>query len=129
MTSPPPVTATFDEGRYFDLWMLVHFASGVTGGFSNVYWELPVPILLALSLFLMLLWEGGELALRIRESWSNRIIDIVIGLAGVALAERASRSLLPSQEVLAFWACLGVALGGLALGVRAYNRRRSAAGA
>ena len=124
MTSPPPVTTTFAEGRYFDLWMLVHFASGVAGGFSNVYFELSPRYLFALAFLLMLAWEGGEYLIGLRESWANRIIDVIVGMAGVFLAERAARAMLPSREVMAFFASLAVALVGLALGVRAYRARR-----
>lgn len=129
MPATPPVSRSFAEGRYFDLWMLVHLTSGVAGGFSNVFWELPVPLVYGLSLFLMLVWEAGEYLSRIREEWSNRIIDIVVGMAGVAIAERASRLMLPSQELAAFVVTLGLSLGGMALGVRAYRRRRAADGA
>jgi hypothetical protein len=127
MTTPPAVTTSFDEGRYFDLWMFVHFISGVAGGFSNVFWELPTAMMYALAVFLMLLWETGEFLARIRESWSNRVIDLVVGIAGVILAERLSRVMLPSREIVAFVACTALALGGLALGVRAYRRRAATA--
>lgn len=127
MTSPPAVTTNFDEGRYFDLWMLVHFVSGVAGGFSNVFWELPTPMMYALAVFLMVLWETGEFLARIRESWSNRGIDLVVGLAGVVLAERLSRMMLPSWEIVAFVLCTALALVGMALGVRAYRRRTATA--
>jgi hypothetical protein len=126
MTSTPPVTTSFAEGRYFDLWMLVHFASGIAGGFSNVYWELPGPWVYLLALFLMLLWEAGEYVSRIRESWSNRIIDIVVGMLGVTLAERSATVLLPSHEVIAFVVSLAISLAGLGLGVRAFKRRKRA---
>ena len=126
MTSTPPVTTSFAEGRYFDLWMLVHFASGAAGGYSNVYWELPGPWVYLLALFLMLLWEAGEYVSKIHESWPNRIIDVVVGMVGVTLAERSATVLLPSQEVIAFVVSLAVALVGLGLGVRAFKRRQRA---
>jgi hypothetical protein len=120
----PPATSSFAEGRYFDLWMLVHFASGAAGGYSNVFWELPVALVYGLGLFLMIVWEIGEYLARIRESWPNRIIDIVVGLLGVALAVGTAPYLLPSHETLAFAISLGSGLVGLGYGVRARNRRR-----
>jgi hypothetical protein len=129
MTSPPPVTTSFAEGRYFDLWMLVHFASGAAGGYSNVFFELPDRILVALGLFLMILWEVAEHVAKVRESWINRILDIVVGMLGVALAVGTAPFLLPSREVLAFAIMLGAGLVGLGYGVRARNRRRRAAAA
>lgn len=127
MPSTPAVTASFDEGRFFDLWMLVHFLSGVAGGFSNVFWELPTPVMYGLAVFLMVLWEAGEYLGRIRESWTNRVVDLIVGIAGVMLAERLSRTMLPSREIAAFIASTALALGGLALGVRAYRRRTASA--
>jgi hypothetical protein len=123
MTSPPPVTSSFAEGKYFDLWMLVHFASGAAGGYSNVFWELPASIVYGLGLFLLGLWEVAEHFARIRESWANRILDVVVGMLGVALALGTAPYLLPSREVLAFAITLGSGLVGLAFGVRARNRR------
>ena len=125
MTSLPPVTTSFAEGRYFDLWMLVHFASGAAGGYSNVFWELPIPIVYGLGLFLMSLWEVAEYVAKIRESWVNRILDILVGLLGVALAVGTAPYLLPSSEVLAFAVALAGGLVGLGCGVRARSRRRS----
>jgi hypothetical protein len=129
MTAPPSVTTSFAEGKYFDLWMLVHFASGAAGGYSNVFWELPGPIVYGLGLFLMVLWEVAEHFSKIRESWVNRFLDIVVGLLGVAVAVSTAPFLLPSHEVLAFATSLGGGLVGLGYGVRARNRRRRAAAA
>jgi hypothetical protein len=126
MTTPPPFTTSLAEGRYFDLWMLVHFVSGAAGGYSNVFWELPDPLVCALALALMVLWEVGEYLARIRESWANRILDIAVGMLGVALAVGTAPYLLPSREVVAFAITLGGGLTGLAFGVRARNRRRAA---
>ena len=126
MTSPPPVTTSFDEGRFFDLWMLVHFASGAAGGYSNVFFELSDRLVVALGLGLMILWEVGEHLAGIRESWPNRVIDIVVGLLGVALALTTAPLLLPSREILSFAITLGCALVGLGYGVRARNRRQRA---
>jgi hypothetical protein len=125
----PPVTTSFAEGRYFDLWMLVHFASGAAGGYSNVFWELPVPLVYGLALILMILWELGEYIARIYESWPNRVIDIVVGLLGVALAVGTAPFLLPSREILAFAVGTGAGLLGLGLGVRARQRRQRATAA
>jgi hypothetical protein len=66
--------------------MLVHFASGVAGGFSNVFFGLSTLGVYLVATALMALWELGEYLLGVRESWSNRVLDVVVGLAGVQVA-------------------------------------------
>ena len=90
---PPLVSFSFAEGRFFDLWMVVHFLSGVAGGFSNTFFGLSAPQVFALGFLMMLGWEIGEHAQRVRESLANRALDVVVGLAGTALALVLSRGL------------------------------------
>ncbi len=119
----PVVSLTWAEGRYFDRWMLVHFISGVAGGFSNIYFGLSLVQLYGLALGLMLLWEVGELAQAVHESLTNRVLDIVVGLAGVQVAVWITPRLPEGSGLAAFLVTLGVGLVGMAFGVRAYYRR------
>lgn len=123
----PPVSLSWDEGRYFDLWMPVHFLSGVAGGLSNAYFELTSGQVLGFAVLLMLLWELFEFAARIRESAFNRLIDIAIGLAGVMLALWITSRITPRGAGIAFAATLTVALMGMVLGSRAAKRRKQSA--
>lgn len=127
MSARPAISLTFAEGHYFDLWMLVHFLSGVAGGFSNVFWALSMVALFALASVLMIVWEIGERAAGVRESWSNVMIDIAVGLAGVLLAVTVSARLSYRGEVVAFIATLGTALLLMTLGALAAKRRRKRA--
>jgi hypothetical protein len=124
MTDVPPISTSWDEGRYLDLWMLVHFGSGAAGGFSNVLFGLTAIQVFMLAIGLMLLWEMAELALDITESLSNRAIDIVVGLAGVWLALMIAQRLDPHVERIAFVTTLTLSLIGMGLGVRAAIRRK-----
>ena len=119
----PRVSSNFAEGRYWDHWMLVHLASGIAGGFSNVFFGLTNPQVYGLAFAMMLLWEVGELALRIRESLSNRIVDVAVGMVGVWLALRLAPALSVPQRRLAFAVMFAVGLVGMGFGVRAYRRR------
>ena len=127
MTPRPPISLTFAEGHYFDLWMLVHFLSGVAGGFSNVFWTLSLGVLLAAGGVLMIVWEFVERAMGVRESWSNVVLDVVVGLAGVLLAATVAARLSYRGEVVAFFATWGTALLLMALGALAAKRRRKRA--
>ena len=118
------ISTTFAEGRYFDLWMVVHFLVGVSGGFSNVLFGLDTLAVFGVGIAIMVLWEIGEYVAGIREGPMNRVLDVAVGTAGVALALlTASPFGLGVQRAL-FGLSLLLVLGGSALGWRAYRRRR-----
>ena len=62
------------EGRYVDLWSIPHFLVGV------------VACLLGLELVhiaaIAIVWELVELAAHVREYPANRVIDVVLAVAG-----------------------------------------------
>ena len=119
----PSISLTFAEGKYFDLWMVVHLLSGVAGGFSNVFFALAAPWVFALAFLMMVVWEIVEHLNGIRESFSNRVVDVVVGLLGVWLALAAARALEPRAQWVAFGVALFLALVGMGFGVRARRRR------
>jgi hypothetical protein len=123
----PMVSLSFAEGKYFDLWMVVHFMSGVAGGFSNVYFALPPFWVFVLAFAMMLAWEVVEYVNGIRESFSNRVVDIAVGLLGVWLALAVAGLLEPPAQWLAFALTLAIGIVGMAFGVRARRRRRVSA--
>ena len=119
----PAISTTFDEGRYFDLWMLVHFMGGVTGGFSNLLFSLSTANVYVVGIALMTLWEIGEYARGIREQFSNRVLDIAVGLGGVALAVWLTAHLDDRGRVAALVVSGVLFGGGSLLGWLAYRRR------
>lgn len=119
----PSISLTFAEGQYFDLWMVVHFVSGVAGGFSNVFFALGAVWVFVLALVMMVAWEIVEHLNGIRESFSNRVVDVVVGLLGVWLALAAARALGPRAQWVAFGVTLSLGLVGMGFGVRARRRR------
>jgi hypothetical protein len=121
----PFVSFTWAEGRYFDLWMVVHWLTGIVGGFSNVFFGLTTPQVFGLGSAMMVAWEVIEYAKGVRESLSNRLLDIVVGLLGTWLALAIAARLSPTGEYVAFGAALASALTGVAFGARAHRRRRS----
>lgn len=124
------MTTTWAEGRFFDLWMIVHFLSGLSGGLSNVFFGLSPLGVYALGTALLIVWEIAEYARGIRESWENRVLDLVVGVAGIAVALAAAARLDAAGEYVAFGAStvvfmLGTVRGWLAF--RARLRRAAAA--
>lgn len=123
MPTRPAFSPDWREGRYFDRWMFVHFASGVAGGFGNVFFGFSVPMTFAVAIAVMVFWEIGEALLGVREVWSNRFIDVGVGCAGVGLALGAATHLTEPGQRIAFIVTLTVALLTSAAGWLAYRRR------
>lgn len=111
------------EGRFYDRWMLVHFVSGVAGGFGNLFFGFTTLGALGVALTVMVAWELGEALLGVREAWSNQIIDIAVGLAGAGLALLVAAHLTPKGQRVAFAITFAAAAGSSAAGWLAYRRR------
>lgn len=125
MPKRPAFSPDWNEGRYFDRWMLVHFLSGVAGGFSNVFFAFRPTTVLLLGLATMVAWELVEIATGVDESWINRVIDVFVGEGGVGLALSLAGILSPRAQWLAFaltWVL--AAIGGIQ-GALAARRRRA----
>lgn len=122
----PALSPDFGEGKYFDLWMLVHLISGVAGGFSSVFFRLSTLGVFAVAAIVMLLWELGEYVMGVRESWSNRVLDIAVGLVGVGGALWVAAEWTQRSRLVAFWTTFTVAALLGTLGGIAYRRREQA---
>jgi hypothetical protein len=123
MRPTPPITTTWEEGRFFDLWMIVHFLSGLSGGLSNVFLGLSTVGVYALGASLLVAWELVELARGIRETWENRALDLVVGVAGIAAAQSAAARLDPTWEYAAFGVSAVAFMFGTVRGWLAYRAR------
>jgi hypothetical protein len=119
----PAFSSSWREGRFFDLWMFVHFASGVAGGFSNVFFGLSTLGVYLVATLLMSLWELGEYLLGVRESWSNRVLDVVVGLAGVQVALWIAAPLSRRGQSVAFIVGFGLSVAMSIVGWAAFRRR------
>ena len=62
----PAVSATWDEGRFFDRWMYVHLLCGLSCGFANVLFHWPTALALAGITALLVAWEFGEAWFKVR---------------------------------------------------------------
>lgn len=124
MKHRPAISLDWREGRYFDRWMFVHFASGVAGGFSNIWFGLTVPKVFLVGAVLMILWELGEAIAGVNEAFSNRTLDVLVGLVGVAVALAIASLLSPAGEHIAFAVSLALASASSLEGWLDYRRRK-----
>lgn len=123
MSQVPLFSKTWDEGRVWDLWMIVHFLLGVSGGLSNVFLKLSTQNLWLLAIALMIVWEIIEYANGVREQIENRVIDLFIGLAGVYAATSFASTAATPTEQSAFVVSTILVAAACFLGWRAYKKR------
>jgi len=127
MKRVPWISKGWGEGRLGDLWMVVHFLSGVCGGLSNVFLKLSLPVLMLSGLTLMVAWEIGEFAKGVRETKENRLMDLVVGLLG-AYAGVSWASAVPTLLAeVSFLTTVLVTLLVCFIGWRAYRKRKGRA--
>lgn len=126
MPTRPAISRDWREGRFYDRWMLVHFVSGVAGGFGNLFFGLTTLGVVGVGLAVMAAWELGEALFGVNEAWSNRLLDVVVGVAGVGLALLATPLLTLRGRQIAFVTTFAIAAGASAAGWLAYRRRTQA---
>jgi hypothetical protein len=66
------------EGAYVDLWSVSHFVGGALLALLGI----PVAWVTVLAIG----WELAEVASRVQEHWANRVLDVVLAVAGWAAA-------------------------------------------
>lgn len=79
----PPITWRWEEGRYWDLWMLVHFLSGGILGFAAYLIALSFWPAFLTAVSLMILFELFEKkGIGVDETPENSTLDVVVGIPG-----------------------------------------------
>ena len=124
MPDRPTISPDWNEGRFFDRWMYVHLLCGLACGFAPSVLRWSPAVLLTVTAGAMVLWELGEAAFGVAEAWENRVIDVVVGLAGTLVALAVLRRVSTPMGRGLFWATTLVFVIGDVLGWRAYRRRR-----
>ena len=123
MSRIPFISKTWREGRIWDLWMIVHFLSGVTVGFANSFLGLSITTLFFITIAGMIVWEIIEIFSGVSEVVENRILDIFFGLTGLFVAVKISQYLFEIQQHAAFYISAVVLSFGCYLGWRAHQKR------
>ncbi len=75
------------EGKFIDLWSLVHFIGGFTIGAYLVFLNVEPYIASAIAVALFVGWEFVEYLIKIHEHASNRLSDLVFDYSGFFLAQ------------------------------------------
>lgn len=78
-------TDIWREGKWFDLWSIVHFLSGGSLGFVLHFFGFEGISAAVIAFLLMVVYEFWEAAAKIEEYGSNRFADVIIGMASFCL--------------------------------------------
>ncbi len=79
-------TDIWREGKWIDLWSVVHFLSGASLGFAIHFLGFDGLSAAVIALLLMIVYEFWEAAVKIKEYGSNRFADVIIGMASFSIA-------------------------------------------
>ena len=74
-------TDIWREGTWLDLWSVVHFLSGVSIGFGFYFLPFGVFGSFALAFVSLVAYEMWEVIVHIEEAPTNRMMDVVVGMA------------------------------------------------
>jgi hypothetical protein len=78
-------TDIWREGKWVDLWSVVHTLSGVSLGFGLSVLHLGDVASVLLVLLLLILYEMWERLMQMEETFANGCMDVVCGMAGFLL--------------------------------------------
>ena len=79
------ISFTWSDGRYFDLWSIVHFLSGVFCGPAFVLIGVSLWPGLVIVLAAAIIYEYLEYLWGVSEDWRNLMADIVLAIVGCAV--------------------------------------------
>lgn len=118
-------TDIWREGKYLDLWSIVHVVSGVVVALALSLSGLGMPASFVIALLVLVMYEMWEAMVRIEETPQNRVADVVVGIAAFYPAYVALAPLLSGSRYAAvFFLFL---LGDIALSTFGWLASRKAA--
>lgn len=74
-------TDIWREGKWLDLWSVVHFLTGMSLGLGLYFLKLGVPASVIIAFLLLVVYEMWEAMVKIEETPQNRFMDVVVGMA------------------------------------------------
>ena len=75
-------TDIWREGKWLDMWSVVHVLSGVSIGLGLYFLHLGAVASLALTFVSLVAYELWEAMVKIEEAPTNRCMDVVVGMVG-----------------------------------------------
>lgn len=73
-------TDIWREGKWLDLWSVVHFLSGISLGFGLALFQFGTIASIVIVFLLLVAYEMWEAMVQIHETPQNRIMDVVVGM-------------------------------------------------
>lgn len=74
-------TDMWREGKWLDLWSVVHFLSGTSIGLGFYFLHFDALAAVLLALVALVAYEMWEMLVKIEETPTNRFMDVVVGMA------------------------------------------------
>lgn len=74
-------TDIWREGKWLDLWSVVHFLSGISLGLGISLFHFGTLASIIIIFILLVAYEMWEALVQIQETPENRIMDVVVGMA------------------------------------------------
>ena len=95
-------TDTWREGKWLDLWSVVHLLSGASVGFSITWLGFGFPASTVIAFLLFVAYELWEAMVKIHETPQNRSMDVVVGIVSFVPTFFLVQGLSGSYFILAF---------------------------
>jgi len=96
-------TDIWREGKWLDLWSVVHLLSGVSTAFALSFFQFGAAPALIIGFLLLVLYEMWEAVAEIEETPQNRFMDVVVGmLSFVPVLLYLTPALSASNTILVF---------------------------
>lgn len=122
----PWISGTYAEGRFWDLWMVVHLLAGVGAGLFFELIQLNFMPAFITVFVVAIVWEVVETKyFGVEEVLENQIIDVIIALAGFGVAFAVAVPLRPMVTVPALIAVVAVLAYMEYKGWRNHSKRRA----
>jgi hypothetical protein len=80
-------TNTWREGKFVDLWSVVHFLTGFAVGGAFIFLHVNAYIASAIAVGLFTGWEIFEPLIKIHEQSTNHISDVIVDYVGFFIAQ------------------------------------------
>jgi len=88
------------EGKWLDLWSVVHILSGISIGLGLYFLHLGALASVALTFVSLVAYELWEAMVKIEEAPTNRTMDVVVGMVGFIPAFFLIAPALPTTELV-----------------------------
>lgn len=95
-------TDIWREGKWLDLWSVVHLLSGVSVAFSIAWLGFGFPASAVIAFLLFVTYELWEAMVKIEETPQNRSMDVVVGMVSFVPAFFAIQGVPSSSLILTF---------------------------